>query len=63
MCFCDVMDVWGMGVALVTSRGGSDVEMDVVWHKNEAVGEEVTSESGGVALIDCLYFFPLFRVW
>ena len=52
-----------MGVALVTSRGGSDVEMDVVWHKNKAVGEEVTSESGGVALIDFLYFFPLCRVW
>ena len=54
LCFCDVMDVWEMGVALVTSRGGSDVEMDVVWHKNEAVGEEV---------IDFLYFFPLRRVW
>ena len=27
---CDIMDVWGMGMALVTSRGGSDVEMDVV---------------------------------
>ena len=58
-CFGDVMDVWGMGVALVTSPGGSNVEMDVVWYKNEAVGGEVTSESGSVALIDFLYFFPL----
>ena len=49
--------------ALVTSQGGSDVEMDVVWHKNEAVREEVTSKSGSVALIDFLYFFPLCRVW
>ena len=48
-----------MGVALVTSQGGSNVEMDVVWYKNEAVGGEVTSESGSVALIDFLYFFPL----
>ena len=47
----------------MTSRGGSDVEMDVVWDKNEAVGEEVTSESGGVDFIDFLYFFPLCRVW
>ena len=45
-----------MGVALVTSQGGSDVEIDVVWHKNEAVGEDVTSESEGVAIIDFLYF-------
>ena len=37
----DVMDV-----ALVTSQGGSNVEMDMVWHKNE---EKVMSESGGVA--------------
>ena len=57
-CFGDVMDVCGMGVALVTSQGGSNVEMDVVWYKNEAVGGEVTSESGSVALIDFLYFFP-----
>ena len=49
-------------MASVTSRDSSDVEMDVVWHKNKAVGEEVTSESGGVALIDFLYFFPLCRV-
>ena len=33
-------------MALVTSQRGSNVEMDVVWHKNEAVGGEVTSESG-----------------
>ena len=53
-----------MGVALVTSQGGSNVEMDVVWYKNEAVGREMTSESGSVALIDFLYFFsPLCRVY
>ena len=58
-CFGDVMDVWGMGVTLVTSQGGSNVEMDVVWHKNETVGGEVTSESGSVSLIDFLHFFFL----
>ena len=29
-CFGDVIDVWGMDVALVTSKGGSNAEMDVV---------------------------------
>ena len=35
-----------MGVALVTLHGGSNVEMDVVLHKNEAVRREVTSDLG-----------------
>ena len=40
------MHVLAMGVALVTSHSGSNVEMDVVLHKNEAVGGEVTSDLG-----------------